>query len=120
MHFRDEDGASQSNRCPEETHSSRRHFLSQLAALSASLTIAVPGARAASSKERSNPEPSDPERSESLLDIVLQANGQEKRPKPHSRVALLDAVRDRLNLSGTKKGCDHGACGACTVLVDGK
>jgi xanthine dehydrogenase YagT iron-sulfur-binding subunit len=54
------------------------------------------------------------------VSVALRVNGikHELRLDPH--VTLLDALRDTLGLTGTKKGCDQGACGACTVLVDGK
>jgi xanthine dehydrogenase YagT iron-sulfur-binding subunit len=52
--------------------------------------------------------------------ITLKVNGAEKRLEIAPWTTLLDLLRERLNLTGTKKGCDHGQCGACTVLVDGK
>ena len=51
---------------------------------------------------------------------TMLVNGRRERLRADPRVTLLDALRDRLGLTGTKKGCDQGACGACTVLVDGK
>jgi xanthine dehydrogenase YagT iron-sulfur-binding subunit len=52
--------------------------------------------------------------------VTLRVNGVNHQLRLDPRVTLLDALRDTLGLTGTKKGCDQGACGACTVLVDGK
>lgn len=54
------------------------------------------------------------------IDITLKVNGTTKRVTVEPRTTLLDALRERMALTGTKKGCDRGECGACTVLVDGK
>jgi xanthine dehydrogenase YagT iron-sulfur-binding subunit len=54
------------------------------------------------------------------IDLTLRVNGCVRRLRLDSRVTLLDALREDLGLTGTKKGCDQGACGACTVLLDHK
>jgi xanthine dehydrogenase YagT iron-sulfur-binding subunit len=52
--------------------------------------------------------------------VPISVNGSAAQPPEDPRVSLLDFLRERLQLHGTKKGCDQGACGACTVLVDGE
>ena len=54
------------------------------------------------------------------VDIVLHINGQKHPLRVEARSSLLDVLRERLGLTGTKKGCDMGQCGACTVLIDGR
>lgn len=53
------------------------------------------------------------------MQIDLTVNGQTQRLDADPRTTLLDALRNQLKLTGTKKGCDHGQCGACTVIVNG-
>jgi xanthine dehydrogenase YagT iron-sulfur-binding subunit len=59
------------------------------------------------------------ERPASLMPVALTVNGKRHEIEVDTRTTLLDALRENLQLTGTKKGCDHGQCGACTVLVDG-
>jgi xanthine dehydrogenase YagT iron-sulfur-binding subunit len=53
-------------------------------------------------------------------EIALTVNGQVRHLDLDPRTSLLDALREHLHLTGTKKGCDHGQCGACTVLINGR
>lgn len=56
----------------------------------------------------------------SMMTVNLRVNGQPRELKLDTRTTLLDTLREHLHLTGTKKGCDHGQCGACTVIVDGR
>jgi xanthine dehydrogenase YagT iron-sulfur-binding subunit len=106
----------------QEAPPSRRQFLSRLAAISAGFSVAGPIVRGAKGSERTNGQIDSARNGveAGLTEITVTVNGKLRRLKLDPRVTLLDALRDRLDLTGTKKGCDRGACGACTVHVDGR
>jgi xanthine dehydrogenase YagT iron-sulfur-binding subunit len=61
-----------------------------------------------------------PTRGNHLMDLTLKINGRDHRLSVDPRTTLLDAMREHIGLTGTKKGCDQGQCGACTVHIDGR
>ena len=95
----------------------RRVFLKQVAGTSAAVTLApycsmMPTADAVESGADAQ--------TADAVEVRLKVNGHEFTLRLDPRVTLLDALRERLGLTGSKKGCDHGQCGACTVLVNGR
>ncbi len=99
---------------------SRRSFLSQLGAAGVAVTAAP--ALAAAQIEPS-PAPSQDvgaEKIEGAIPLRLRVNGKDYSIEVDPRTTLLDGLRETLTLTGTKKGCDHGQCGACTVHVNGR
>ena len=98
----------------------RRRFLST-AGSSAAAAALIGRATAAVATERGSPGAvADAPGIEGAVPITLRINGKEHRLSVDPRTTLLDCVRETVALTGTKKGCDHGQCGACTVHVNGR
>lgn len=97
------------------SNSSRRDFLKQSSVIAA-MAVAPPATVEAVEKGLKDKIAPRFEQ----MSLQVEINGTLQRLKIEPRVTLLDLLREQLNLTGTKKGCDHGQCGACTVHVDGQ
>ena len=95
------------------SYSTRREFLTQVSAIGAGVALAT------SLKAAGLPQDEKYFSEEGTLRVTMIVNGKKKTLEIDPRVTLLDALREQLHFTGTKKGCDRGQCGACTVLVDG-
>jgi len=108
---------------PLASHVSRRSFLSSLGAAGLAAT-AAPMVAAAQTEPPMPPETIAPSAINEAIDgaipISLRVNGKQLDLQIDPRTTLLDCLRETVHLTGTKKGCDHGQCGACTVHVNGR
>jgi xanthine dehydrogenase YagT iron-sulfur-binding subunit len=95
----------------------RRQFLKKVAGTSAALTLGPQLIALATAQTAGGATPTDATK---MVDVHLKINGRDYSLKLDPRTSLLDLLREHLQLTGSKKGCDHGQCGACTVLVNGR
>jgi xanthine dehydrogenase YagT iron-sulfur-binding subunit len=113
---------SESDEKPEESRpefgkSTRRTFLSRLGMAS---LLASAGSIAPAFGERLEKEQSLSSESKDAIAVTLRVNGRKYDLRIDPRTTLLDCLREHLQLIGSKKGCDHGQCGACTVHINGR
>ena len=98
---------------PEGNGTTRREFITHSAALSAGIAITVSSPSKKILDKVKQPAPGN-------MTVNFQVNGRVRTLEIDPRTTLLDALRENMHLTGTKKGCDRGQCGACTVLVNEK
>jgi xanthine dehydrogenase YagT iron-sulfur-binding subunit len=108
--FEEPDGSESGG---SELRVTRRTFVQSAGVLAAGVAAGVPGMAGAQGREAAAGAPQ-------MHAVTLTINGKREQMSLDTRTTLLDALRENLDLTGSKKGCDHGQCGACTVLVDGR
>jgi xanthine dehydrogenase YagT iron-sulfur-binding subunit len=98
----------------------RRSFLSHLGAAGIAATASPVLAATATQESPAVDAASESQESAGTVPVTLRVNGKSHVLRLDPRTTLLDCLRENLNLPGTKKGCDHGQCGACTVIINGR
>ncbi len=95
---------------------SRRTFVKSAGVLGAGVATGIPSITLAEPPTSAGV----PHNAPQMLNLTLKVNGESRPLSLDSRTSLLDALREHMDLTGSKKGCDHGQCGACTVLLEGR
>jgi xanthine dehydrogenase YagT iron-sulfur-binding subunit len=111
-------GNTEPEEIPSSGRLSRRTFLSRLGATGAAAAASPLLGLAQTQIKQEQAE--TPVKVAGVIPVTLRVNGQELRVQIDPRATLLDCLRETLHLTGTKKGCDHGQCGACTVHINGR